>query len=201
MEQKTIELPKLALGEKSRADSAVVHLLVGMPGAGKTTYAKALEAEANALRLTPDEWQLALFGQVNPSDKRLLIDGKLVEIGLRAAALGTNVIFDFGLWKRDERYALRALSEDAGATCSITYFPIDSQTQCDRVSARYIATPQDYFWIDDRQLEAWREEFEEPDEQELACSTMPEPPAGYESWREWGSKKWRLSAERGTGEL
>ena len=37
---------------------ALVYLIVGLPGAGKTTYAKELEASAPALRLTPDEWQI-----------------------------------------------------------------------------------------------------------------------------------------------
>ena len=39
-----------------------LHLMVGLPGSGKTTFAKRLAAEENAIRLTPDEWQLRLFG-------------------------------------------------------------------------------------------------------------------------------------------
>jgi predicted kinase len=42
--------------------SAVVCLMVGLRGAGKTYRAKELEISASALRLTPDEWQIALFG-------------------------------------------------------------------------------------------------------------------------------------------
>ena len=38
-------------------------LMVGLPFSGKTTRAKALERELGALRLTPDEWHLKLFGQ------------------------------------------------------------------------------------------------------------------------------------------
>jgi predicted kinase len=37
--------------------------MVGLPCSGKTTLAKKLEHERSALRLTPDEWQLGLFGQ------------------------------------------------------------------------------------------------------------------------------------------
>jgi adenylylsulfate kinase-like enzyme len=40
-----------------RIGSAIVYLIVGLPGAGKTTHAKELEISAPALRLTPDEWQ------------------------------------------------------------------------------------------------------------------------------------------------
>lgn len=56
--------------------SAVVYLMVGLPGAGKTYRAKELEISASALRLTPDEWQIALFGDQNPPDKRDLVEGK-----------------------------------------------------------------------------------------------------------------------------
>ena len=42
---------------------ATLHLMVGLPCSGKTTLARKLEHERSALRLTPDEWQLRLFGQ------------------------------------------------------------------------------------------------------------------------------------------
>ena len=45
-----------------RVGPAIVYLIVGLPGAGKTTRAKQLEVNAPALRLTPDEWQIVLFG-------------------------------------------------------------------------------------------------------------------------------------------
>ena len=36
------------------------------------------------------------------------------EVGLRALALGTNVVVDFGLWSRDERSALRQAAAASG---------------------------------------------------------------------------------------
>src|SRR5438046_1385991 len=84
---------------------AIVYLVVGLPGAGKTTRAKELETSASALRLTPDEWQIALFDGRNPPDKRDLVEGKLVQVGMRAAGLGVNVVLDFGFWSKDERSA------------------------------------------------------------------------------------------------
>ena len=41
---------------------ATLHLMVGLPGSGKTTEAKRIAAECGALRLTPDEWHFSLFG-------------------------------------------------------------------------------------------------------------------------------------------
>lgn len=45
------------MGEKP-----VLTLMVGLPGSGKTTLVKRLEAETGAVRFTPDEWHLFLFG-------------------------------------------------------------------------------------------------------------------------------------------
>ena len=45
------------MGEKP-----VLTLMVGLPGSEKTTLAKRLEAETGAVRFTPDEWHLFLFG-------------------------------------------------------------------------------------------------------------------------------------------
>jgi len=38
-----------------------VHLLCGLPGAGKTAYAYSLEAELPAVRFSLDEWMLRLY--------------------------------------------------------------------------------------------------------------------------------------------
>lgn len=40
------------------SEHPVVYLIVGLPGAGKTTRAKELELAESALRLTPDEVEL-----------------------------------------------------------------------------------------------------------------------------------------------
>jgi predicted kinase len=62
-----------------------------------------------------DEWQIALFGDQNPPDKRDLVEGKLVQLGMRDAERGINVVFDFGFWGKDERSALRWIAGTVGA--------------------------------------------------------------------------------------
>ena len=104
-----------------------IYLIVGLPGAGKTTRAKELEVSEPALRLTPDEWQMAVFCGDTPTrwrskeraEQRDRIEGKLVEVGLRAAQLGVHVVFDFGLWAKEERSALRWLADAVGVRAQV----------------------------------------------------------------------------------
>src|SRR5512139_2524794 len=81
-------------------------LTVGLPGTRKTTVARRIEVEEKALRLTKDEWVKALYGLANPPSASDVIEGRLIEIGMRALELGVNVVIDFGLW--GSRRALRA---------------------------------------------------------------------------------------------
>jgi predicted kinase len=125
--------------------SAVVYLMVGLPGAGKTYRAKELEIGASALRMTPDEWQIALFGDQNPPDKRDLVEGKLIQLGMRAAELGVNVVLDFGFWSKDERSALRWIASTVGARGRVVYLPIDPDEQRRRITTRFATTPDETF--------------------------------------------------------
>ena len=65
-------------------------LIVGLPGAGKTTRAAELAAEHRALRLTPDEWMIPLFGQEQPEGKRNVLEGRLIWLALSALRTGTR---------------------------------------------------------------------------------------------------------------
>ena len=80
------------------AAPATLLLMVGLPGAGKTTRAKQLALAHRALRLTPDEWMIPLFDGTQPDGKRDVLEGLLITVALQALRAGTNVVLDFGLW-------------------------------------------------------------------------------------------------------
>jgi len=126
------------MSHSQRVHSTNLFLMVGLPGAGKTTRAKELAVAHRALRLTPDGWMIALFDGTQPDGKRDLLEGLLITVALQTLRLGTSVVLDFGLWSRDERSALRWLGRSAGAACQVIYLPVDEAVQRARV-ARTVA--------------------------------------------------------------
>ena len=183
---------------KHAAWTAIVYLIVGLPGAGKTTRARQLEISAPALRLTPDDWQIVLFAGDNPLDKRDLVEGKLIELGMRAAELGTNVVFDFGFWGKDERSALRWIAGTVGARSQVVYLPIHHDEQRRRVINRFASTPGQTFPMSDAELERWRAQFQAPDEEELRGAQIPPVPPEHTTWSEWASWRWPSLPDRYT---
>ena len=171
-------------------EPVTISLIVGLPGAGKTTRARELETSESALRLTPDEWQIALFGGENPPEQRDMVEGKLVQLGMRAAQLGINVVFDFGLWGKDERSALRWIAGTLGVGSQVVYLPIDDEEQRRRVTNRFDTTPHHTFRMSDVELEQWRAQFQAPDEEELRGTDVPVVPSGHASWSQWASQRW-----------
>ncbi len=98
---------------------AVAHLIHGYLGAGKTTFSKQLERELSALRYSPDEWLVTLFGHDPPAEHFAESSARVFSLidrqWPRALELGVDVILDFGFWSRSARDAARAAARDVGA--------------------------------------------------------------------------------------
>jgi predicted kinase len=191
----TGDAPALRLTQPSapaqdEARPATLLLMVGLPGAGKTTRAKELAAEYGALRLTPDEWMIQLFGESTAGRKRVILEGRLILVALQALRLGTSVVLDFGLWGRDERSALRWLAASAGASCQVVYLPVDKDVQRGRIATRQATEPHTTFPMSDADIDRWAEQFQAPDDAELGGGDVPGPPAGWSGWPEWAADRW-----------
>jgi predicted kinase len=149
-----------------------LHLMVGLPCSGKTTLARHLEADLPALRLTPDEWHIALFGQDadDPAhDQRHdAVEQLMWRVAERSLQLGTDVILDFGFWTRRERDDFRASAAGLGAQFAIHYTPCPPDELLRRLAQRDAAAPAGAFVISEAALRGWMVRFEPPDATELS---------------------------------
>jgi predicted kinase len=172
-----------------------MYVMVGLPAAGKTTLARRIEIEHQALRLTPDEWMIPLFGDSMAGGKRNVLEGRFLATALRVLRLGFNVVLDFGVWARDERTSLRWLASTVGAKCELVYLAIGQAEQRDRINQRFATAPQTTFPIRPSDLDEFRTIFQPPSEEELSGNTLDPPPPGFESWRAWVIAWWPTSLD------
>ena len=170
--------------------------MVGLPSAGKTSRARELASTRHALRLTPDEWMIPLFGQEQPEGKRNVVEGRLIWVALSALRLGVDVVLDFGVWAKVERSALRALAASVGATSELVYLPVDAEEQWRRVQARALTDSATTFPMTRADLDRWWPLFQPPDPTELGTAELDPSPDGFDSWGAWAAQWWPTSLPR-----
>ena len=152
-------------------EQTTLHLMVGLPCAGKTTLARKLEVERSALRLTPDEWQVRLFGQdaAEPEHnaRHDLIEAMLWEVAARVLVLGTSVILDFGFWAREEREDFRGRAQQLGAGSEIHFLDVPAAELMQRLAVRNAQQPAGTFQISEAMMAPWLAFFQPPAPDEL----------------------------------
>jgi predicted kinase len=150
---------------------ATLHLMVGLPCSGKTVLAKKLEHERSALRLTPDVWQIGLFGQdaeePQHDARHSFIEGMLWNIASRALELGTNVILDFGFWAREEREDYRLRAKRLGASSEVHFLDMPEEELLRRLAVRNSQPSQESFHIAEERMKLWIAFFQKPTPEEL----------------------------------
>ena len=143
-------------------------LFCGLPGAGKTTLARRLEAGGTGVRICTDDWQAEL-GQPHADGE---FQGRLQVVLYRHALdllrRGTDVILEDGLWLRDERTKKFCDARTCGARIDLHVFDVSLDTLWSRLQGRNeSAAPGAYPMTFDKLRWAWSL-FQPPTAEELA---------------------------------
>src|SRR6185369_10047090 len=96
-------------------------IVYGLPCAGKTTHAKALESKLGAIRLSADDWMAALAINLWDATAREKTEALQWRFGQELLARGLTVIVEWGTWGRSERDALRTGARALGAAVELHY--------------------------------------------------------------------------------
>jgi predicted kinase len=151
-------------------------LLCGLPGAGKTTLARRLEAEMPALRLCPDEWLAQLKIDHYDEKARDRVEELQWQLAERLLRLGQHVILESGFWSRDERDEKRLAARALGARVELRYLDVPLDELWRRIDRRNPELVHEWGMtpIKREQLEEWMGHFTAPDAAEMALFDAPQ---------------------------
>jgi predicted kinase len=151
-------------------------LMCGLPAAGKTTLARQLAKDRNAVRLTKDEWLWALGASPWDTPTNDKIERELWRIAQDILSLGVSVVLDFGLWARVERDEMRTVARRIGVGVELHYLNASIDELWRRIQTRNLRPPWDSEPILRAHLVEWASTFQVPDAAELALFDPPPEP-------------------------
>ncbi|MFF0963951.1 ATP-binding protein [Streptomyces sp. NPDC003703] len=153
-------------------DTPMVFLLVGLTGAGKTTYAQRKLEPEGAVRLSVDEVVHERHGQYGVDypentyfEKEAPVVAELHERLAELVAEGRDVVWDHGLWPRKDRDAMKDLVEAADGRWRLLYFPVEREELLRRLAERNEREDANALVVTPEALDDFFARFEKPQDE------------------------------------
>lgn len=151
-----------------------VVIVCGKICSGKSYYSKSIKDSLNAVIISPDEATYELINNeqgefYNVFSERLnkYLTKKVGEI----AQAGANVIFERGLWSKEDRKNIREYYKNEGIECEIHYVCVDDETWKQNIIERNNRIAEGKgdsdFYLDEGLLEKLESKWEEPSKEEV----------------------------------
>lgn len=122
-----------------------IHLLHGVVGSGKTTFAWVLAREKRAICLSADAWMRVLYGDDPPAAQFAehldRVFGLMWGVVEQLVEVDVDVVLDFGFWTRRSRDEAREKARRLGASCVLYEFRCSIEVARRRVLERNAQLP------------------------------------------------------------
>lgn len=153
----------------------LLHLVCGLPGSGKTTLARRIEASSGAIRFCPDEWIRRIWpletAATEGNARRDAIEQLQWRIAKDFLKTGKDVIIEWGTWGRGERALLRDEAHALEAQAKLYYLDFPKVVLKERILLRNENPGNDDFRMPEETLDAVLEDnfnlFQAPDSEEV----------------------------------
>ncbi len=142
-------------------------MICGLPGSGKSSLARDLEAQHSARRFSPDERLKEMGAHVYDEHARKIVEKKQWESAKLVLKSGGSVVLENGFWSRAERDRYRMEAGEAGAQVKLHYLSAPLKELKQRILQRNADPASEGFLVDPEHLDQWAREFEVPAEDEL----------------------------------
>ncbi len=149
----------------------MLHLITGLPCAGKTTYSVKFKAETAGVHLSLDRWLITSFGQYSIDEVghdehlgRVVACRKLIQdVAAELLQRNIDVILDDGFFLRENRVQCSDFAASLGAETKTHFLDTPKDIIRSRVAQRNATTlPQFNFKLSLAMLEWFFDVFEKP---------------------------------------
>ncbi|HEY2546143.1 MAG TPA: ATP-binding protein [Candidatus Acidoferrum sp.] len=144
-------------------------IVCGLPGSGKSTFAKELEGRIHAVRFSPDEWMGTLSLDLYDEERRAKVEALQWKLSKELLTLGLTIIIEWGTWGRSERDMLRLGARALGAAVELHYLHAPPDVLFERIQRRGMEKAP----IEREALLRWFEMFQVPTPEEIALFDEP----------------------------
>lgn len=158
--------------KKLNNKKSTIYIICGQIGAGKTTFAKKLEKETNAIRFTPDEWMISLYDSI-PENKKFdeyyyRCCNAAWEVAKKIASKGIDVVLDFGFWKKCDRNLYKKKIAKIGAVHKLFHVSTKLEIIKHRLKKRNESPSFGEIIITEEMFDFFSPQFEPPSAEEDA---------------------------------
>ena len=150
---------------------SIAYVICGFIGAGKTTFARKLEKQTGAIRVTKDEWIIKIFGNKITLDNNFEVYDKNItklatDIAFKILKAGKDVIIDEGFWVKSQRDDIKKKILQVGAKPIFYYVESSVEKMKERVINRSKNPTKDSFEISEEMFNSYLKYWQAPDESE-----------------------------------